>query len=434
MLPGVTMTTTDNLIPHNAGLVAMVMGLGCRFLKRSRHKSSSIKRHSTSVDSPSCVQFNQYGYSSLRQLQQSVVPLLWSCGLSVQGKPVNAIAEVELSLVLWSVQGQVFTDSVDRDPEVFCSNINVKCNVSKESTTSGTQSLLFDMEKSLKLTVDNPEQLESSQLKTCGTVGLNLLQVNTSVPLLRYVSMIPAIQKLWETNRTENDDVAIAIEGGIDKPDTPCYELDSFSHSLVQSLIAADKDTGTNHLSVPMSILVRSLPSSPQQVRQTPEPPTPSSLDGLLQAEEGRGSDHTRVSGNRLQVPSLPLSGSESVSAGDEVDYSTRTPSPVNIDHLLPVSNEGTQITTENSSKTATSIFLLFHFNEIVLASEVFPFKAALELQKLTGSVNCNFDRPSKKQLSGEYHLLVVLLGYIVYCLVQQKLYITICLPTLLSI
>ena len=412
-LPGVTMTTSDNIIAHNAGLVAMVMGLGCRFIKRSRRKSSSKRlRHSTSVDYSSCVQFNQYGYSLLHQLQQSVVPLLWSCGLTVHGKPYNTITEVELNLTLCSVLAQVFANSIDKDPEVLCNNISLKCNISKETTTSGTQSLLFDMEKSLKSTVDNSDQSQSSnyQLKACGTIGSGVLQVNITVPLLRYVSVFPTVQKLLETNKTQSD-MVIVVEGGVDKPDAPRYELDSFSHGLILSLIAADKDTATNHLSVPLSLPVRSLPSSPQQIRRTPEPPTPSSLDGLLQAEEGRGSDNPHASANHLRVPLLPVSGSESVSGviSDEVDYSTRTPSPVCNDRYLLANHGGTHDDgAENgNSKTASNFFLLFHFNEIILASEVFPFKAALELQKFTGSVSCNFDQPSKKQLSCEFHWLL---------------------------
>jgi len=398
-LPGVTMTTADDIIPHDAGLVAIVMGLGCRLLKRSRHKSSSVKRlrHSSSVDYSSCVQFNQYGYSSLRQLQQCVVPLLWSCGLNVQGKPYNTKTEIEMNLMLCSVLAQVLVDSVDKDSEVLCNNISLKCNVSKESASSGTRSLLFDIEKSLKLAADSSEQVNQSQLKACGTVGSDMLQVNATVSLLRYISVFPIVQQLLETNGTESD----MVEGGVDEPDTPCYELDSFSRGLVLSLIAADKDSTANP--VPVSLPVRSLPSSPHQVQQTPEPPTPSSLNGLLQAEEGRGSDNLYASGNRLRVPLLPVSGSESVSAGvsDEVDYSTRTPSPVSNDRHLMANNKGAQDdTTENGS----SFFFLFHLNEIILASEVFPFKAALELQKFIGSVSCNFDQPSKKQLSGEYH------------------------------
>jgi len=394
-LPGVSMTSDTDVVPHNAGLVAMVMGLGCKFLKRSRHKSSIIKRQSTSVDYQSNVHFSQYGYSSLRQLQQAIVPVLRSCGLGVQGKPVNAVTAVELSFTLCSVLGLVCTDSADQ-PEVLCNNISLKCNFSKESTTSGTQSLLFDMEKPLKLTTDKSQSLNHSEVKACGTVRLELLQVSTSVHLVRYVTMVPTVNKLLEASRSPSD-AAIVIEGGIDEADAPSCgnELDPFSHGLVLALMAADNTT-TNNVSVP--VLVGTFPSSQQQTRQFPELPTPSSLDGLLQAEEGHGSDHP-ASGNLLQVPFQPVSGSESVSAGisDEVDYSTRTPSPDSAVRHLLVGND-----TENSSKTSTSFFLLFHFNEIILSAEVFPFKAAIELQKLTGSVSCNFDQPSKKQLSGK--------------------------------
>jgi len=306
---------------------------------------------------------------------------------------------------------QVFANTVDKDPEVLCNNISLKCNISKETTSSGTQSLLFDMEKSLKSTVDNSEQSQSSnqQLKACSTMGSGTLQVNITVPLLRYVSVFPTVQKLLETNRTQSD-MVIVVEGGIDEPDAPCYELDSFSRGLVLSLITADKDITTNHLSVPMSLPVRSLPSSPQQIRRTPELPTPSSLDGLLQAEEGHGSDNPHTSANHLRVPLLPVSGSESISAGisDEVDCCTRTPSPVSNDRHFLANNGGTQddAAENGNSKAISNFFLLFHFNEIILASEVFPFKAALELQKFTGSVSCNFDQPSKKQLSSEFHWL----------------------------
>lgn len=408
---------TTDFTPPNVSIVAMVMGLGSKFFKRKRRKSS-VRRlqniHST--DHESCKHIKQLDHESLRLLQHAIIPLLWSCGLKVQGKLTNSQTEFEVTVALNLISVRIFNDTSGDSTKprgLLIKDFVFKCNVNNDSHTEGTCSLLFDMEKSLPLMLEGFEQQRQSrttqsQLNTCATINFGTCQANTSVPLLRYISVIPTVKKSFVYVPPSGiiDDTNI---GGVDEPDAGCVpeELDPFSRALVQVLIEKDGNSPPAAQLTPP--LTNSLPSNVHQPDwEFPKPPTTSSLNILLRAEEGQGLDQSGYShaynGNQLRVPHTAQSGSESYTPGvsDETDYCppVRTPSPESFDNHLVGDRDGTHQETE-SSRSTSSVFLVITVNEITLSTEVFPFKVSLALQALTGSVNVTSDHSQRQQLKG---------------------------------
>lgn len=387
----------------------MAMGLGSKFFKRKRRaQKPSHSNHNN--DNESCNNIKQLDYDSLRLLQHSIIPLLWSCGLKVQGKPTNSQTEIEATVALNSVTVKILKDTVNSSPtntpELLISNFLFKCKINSESFTEGTCSLLFDMEKSLQLVLEGSEQHQRSRttvsrLKTCSTIDLATCQFNASIPLLHYISVLPVVKKSW--TRTKPSSVAERIEDNFDEPDAGNMpeRLDQFSHALVLALMEKEENDVTD--TQPTQV---GLQSSLQQPSLLKPPTTTSSLDVLLHAEEGRGLDTSGYShaynSNQLRAPTG--SGSDSFTAmvsDDTVNYCpppVRTPSPQESTDHHPL---GDSISTQHdieSSANANSMFVLIKLHEIVLSGEVFPFKTSLTFQEFTGSVNMTSDYSQRQQ------------------------------------
>lgn len=382
----------------------MVMGLGSKFFKRKQRKSSARRSQNLhSTDHEVCNGIKQLDHESLRLLQHAIIPLLWSCGLKVQGKPVNSQSEIEVSVVLDSISVQILNNIVDdsmKTPEMLIKDFLFKCNISSDSHTEGTCSLLFDMEKSLSQVLEGLEQRRQSrtilsQLKTCATINFGTFQINASVPLLRYISVVPTVKKSFayikSSNVVDNNNV-----NGNDEPDTGCVpeELDPLSRALILALI--EKDGNSPPVAQLTPALTGSLPSTVQQPDwDFPKGPTTLSLDVLLRAEEGQGLDQSGYShtynNNHLRVPHTAASGSETYTpaVSDETEYypPVRTSSPESFDHHLASDHDRGHQETESSSSTS-NVFLLISINEILLSAEVFPFRMSLAFQMLNGSVN----------------------------------------------
>ena len=405
----------------------MVMGLGCKFFKRKKRKSS-VRRlqniHST--DYESCKNIKQFDYESLRLLQHAIIPLLWSCGLKVQGKPNNSQTKIEVTVALNSITINILNENVDcttKQPEVLLKDFSFKCNITGESSTEGTCSLLFDMEKSLQVMLEGSEQHHQSrttlsQMKTCAAVDFGTFQINVSVPLLRYISIMPMVKKSFaymkppKTADSNNNNI-----DSVDETDAGSLpmELDPFSRALVLALMEKEGNSSPAAQATPAAqptpALTGSLPSNTHQPDwDFPKTPTTSSLDGLLHAEEGQGLDQSGYShtytGNYLRVPHTAASGSETYTpaVSDDTDYypAVRTPSPEeSYDHRLTGDVvDGVSQEAESSGNT-NSVFLLINVSEIVLSGEVFPFKVSLALQGFTGSVNVNSDHSQQQKSKG---------------------------------
>ena len=402
----------------------MVMGLGCKFFKRKRRKSS-VRRlqniHTT--DYESCKNIKLFDYESLRLLQHAIIPLLWSCGLKVQGKPNNSQTKIEVTVALNSVTVRVLDETLDcttKTPEVLLNDFSFKCNITGESSTEGTCSLLFDMEKTLQVMLEDSEQHHQSrttlsQMKTCAAIDFGTFQINVSVPLLRYISVIPTVKKSCAHIKPPKSADNINVDG-IDETDagTMPEELDPFSRALVLALMEKEGNSSPATQATPAAqatpAMTSSLPSNTHQPDWSfPKTPTTSSLDGLLHAEEGQGLDQSGYShtynGNYLRVPHTGASGSETYTpaVSDDTDYypAVRTPSPESFDHHVAGDTvDGVNQEGEASSNT-NSVFLLINVSEIVLSGEVFPFKVSLALQGFTGSVNVNSDHSQQQKSKG---------------------------------
>ena len=341
-------------------------------------------------------------------MQHAIIPLLWSCGLKVQGKPINSQAKIEVTVVLNSIAVQILDDKVDcitKTPEVLLKDFSFKCNINNESSTEGTSSLLFDMEKTMQMILDNIEQVHQprttrSQMKTCATVNFGAFQVNVSVPLLRYISIMPTVKKSFVYTKPSN------TADSFDEADSQCAseELDPLSRALIMALI--EKEGNSLPVAQFTPALTGSLRSNVQQPDwEFPKPPTMTSLDGLLHAEEGQALDQSGYShpynSNQLRVPHTGASGSESYTpaVSDDTDYyhPLRTPSPDSFDHptVSDVVNS-THHKAETSNNT-NNVFLLINIGEVKLSAEVFPFKVLLALESFTGSVNVKFDQHQQK-------------------------------------
>lgn len=438
-----TTAASTKFTPQNVSIVAMVMGLGCKFFKRKRRKSS-VRRpqniHST--DHESCKNIKLFDYESLRLLQHAIMPLLWSCGLNVKGKPNNSQTKIEVTVALNSIIVKILDESVDcttKTPEVLLKDFSFKCNITGESSTEGTCSLLFDMEKSLQMMLEGSEQHHQSrtslsQMKTCAAVDFGTFQINVSVPLLRYISIMPTVKKSCayiKPPKTADNNNNVDSVDEIDAGSMP-EELDPFSHALVLALMEKEGNSLPAAQATPVAqatpALIGSLPSNTHQPDWGfPKTPTTSSFDGLLHAEEGQGLDqsgysHT-YSGNYLRVPHTAASGSETYTpaVSDDTDYypPVRTPSPESYDHHVAGDVvDGVNQEAESSSNT-NSVFLLINVSEIVLSGEVFPFKVSLALQGFTGLVNMNSDH-SQQQNSKGFTVISLNLLFIMFYLIRN--------------
>ena len=428
------MTTTNaNFTPPNVSIVAMAMGLGSKIFRRKQQKSSARRSQNIqNTDYESCKNIKQLDHESLRLLQHAIIPLLWSCGLKVEGKPVNSQTEIEVAVTLNLISVQILDNHMDDDgtttPEMLVKDFLFKCNVNSDSHTEGTCSLLFDMEKSLPLILEGLEQRQQSRtimskLNTCATINFGTFKVNASVPLLRYISIIPTVKKscvyIMPSSMTDSSNVE-----NVDEPDSGCVseQLDPFSRALVLALM--EKDGNSPPVAQLTPALTGSLPSSVHQADSGfPKPPTMTSFDILLRAEEGQGLDQSSCShaynSNQLRVPHTAASGSESYTpaVSDETDCyppPVRTPSSESFNHQLVSGRDRTQQETESSS-SANSFFLLISINEIVLSAEVFPLRVSLALQTLTGSVNVTSGH-SQQQSKGLVVTLFNLLSKVCIC------------------
>ena len=404
-----TATTTNTNFPlPNVSIVAMVMGLGCRFFKRKRRKSTTRRSQNTnSTDCESCKNIKQLDYESLRLLQHAIIPLLWSFGLKVQGKPNNSQTKIEVTVALNSITMQILDDKVDcttKTPEVLLKDFSFKCNIKNESSTEGTSSLLFDMEKAIQMTLDTEQGHQSqttlSQMKTCATVNFGTFQINVSVPLLRYISIVPTVKKSFVYAKPSN------IADSVDEVDSQCTseELDPLSRALIVALI--EKEGNGLPVAQVTPALSGSLRSNIQQPGwEFPKPPTTTSLDGLLHAEEGQGLDQSGYShpynSNQLRVPHMGASGSESYTpaVSDDADYyhPLRTSSPESFDHSTAGDVVNSTQQEAESGSNSNSVFLLINIGEVMLSAEVFPFKVSLALEGFTGSVNMKSNQHQQK-------------------------------------
>ena len=422
-----TTPTNTNFTPQNVSIVAMVMGLGCKFFKRKRRKSSARRPQNVhSTDYESCKNIKQFDYESLRLLQHAIIPLLWSCGLKVQGKPNNSQTKIEVTVALNSIVVQILGESVDcatKTPEVLLEDFSFKCNITGESSTEGTCSLLFDMEKSLQTMLEGYEQHHQScttlsQMKTCAAVDFGAFQVNVSVQLLRYISVMPTVKKSCAVKLPNVADNTSNVDG-VDEPDAGSSpeDLDPFSRALVLALM--EKEGNSSPAAQITPALTASLPSNTQPADwDFSKTPTTTSLDGLLHAEEGQGLDQSGYSHayntNQLRVPHTAASGSESYTpaVSDDTDYYPpvrTTPSPESFDHHhLASVVEGANQEVESSSNI-NSVFLLINVSEIVLSGKVFPFKVSLAFQGFTGSVNMNSDHSQQQQQKSKGFCCIIL-------------------------
>lgn len=418
-----TTMTNANFTPPNVSIVAMVMGLGSKFFRRKRRKSSARRSQNIhGTDHELCKNIRQLDHESLRLLQHAIIPLLWSCGLKVEGKPVNSQTEIEVAVTLNLISVQILNKSLDDDsttPEMLVKDFLFKCNIKSDAHTEGTSSLLFDVEKSLPQILEGFEQRQKSrttisQLNTCATINFGTFKVNASIPMLRYISIVPTVKKSCGNiapSRTSNAE-------SFDEPDAGCVpqELDPLSLALVLALM--EKDGNIPPVAQLTPALTGSLPSSIHQPDcGFPKPPTTTSFDILLRAEEGQGLDqssynHTHNS-NQLRVPHTAASGSESCTPAisDDTDYyppPVRTPSPESLNHQLAVSgHDRTQQETESGSNT-NSVFLLISIDEIVLSVEVFPVRVSLALRTLTGSVNVTSDHSQQQPKGFQSHCCMI--------------------------